>query len=356
MSVVKSNAGLTVSVEQGTRALARADQCSAFLKGLGPLPLSYHPRWLSVLSRAHGHEPFLILAEEDDRLQGILPLALVRSRLFGRFLVGLPYVNYGGVLAHDRGVAGRLIDEAVELADRLDVHHLQLRHEEAVEHPNLVTREDLKVHMRLDLPNSVDRLWKQLDPSVRNQVRKGEKAGFQVVWGTRDLLADFYEVFSINMRDLGTPVFGRDLFRSILEEFPGTAEFCVLRDQSRPVAAALLLHGAGITEVPSASALRSYHKSCVNMLLYRHLLTRAVERGQGIFDFGRSSPESGPYRFKKQWGAQPFPARWQFHVRRGDVTSLRRENPRYERFIRLWQRLPISVSRYLGPAIARSIP
>src|SRR5205807_6310752 len=120
----------------------------------------------------------------------------------------------------------------------------------------------------------------------------------------------FIQVFSRNMRDLGTPVFGRSLFANVLNQFPGQAEICIVRAGSLPVAGALVMHGSGVTEVPSAGSLRAYHSTCANMLLYWHLLQRAVERGQTLFDFGRCTRESPTYRFKKQWGAEPEPAVW----------------------------------------------
>jgi serine/alanine adding enzyme len=92
------------------------------------------------------------------------------------------------------------------------------------------------------------------------------------------------------------------------------------------------------------------------MLMYWKLLERSIERGQGVFDFGRSSPESNTYRFKKQWGATPFPAEWQHYVRHGTATDMRPDNPRYERLIRIWQRLPVALTRQIGPAIVRGIP
>jgi hypothetical protein len=118
----------------------------------------------------------------------------------------------------------------------------------------------------------------------------------------------------------------------------------------------LLLHGSGITEVPSASSLREFNATCANMLLYWHLLVRAVERGQRVFDFGRSTLESNTYRFKKQWGAEPHPAIWQYYVRAGSAGDLRPENPKYERWIRIWQRLPVRLTKWIGPRIARGIP
>src|SRR5207248_1050381 len=153
---------------------------------------------------------------------------------------------------------------------------------------------------------------------VRNQVRKGQKNGLSAQWGGEELLPEFYDVFSHNMRDLGTPVYGRELFRSVLRQFAGRAELCVVR-AGRAAAAGLLLHGHGVAEVPSASSLKEFKQTNANMLLYWNLLQRAVERGQGVFDFGRSTPEGGTFHFKKQWGALPEPSEWQYYCRSGNV-------------------------------------
>jgi hypothetical protein len=92
------------------------------------------------------------------------------------------------------------------------------------------------------------------------------------------------------------------------------------------------------------------------MLLYWQLLERTVERQQDVFDFGRSSPESPTFRFKKQWGAKPEPATWQYYLRSGDMVEMRPTNPKYRRLIRIWQWLPVSLTRLLGPLIVRGIP
>src|SRR5438046_9703572 len=91
-----------------------------------------------------------------------------------------------------------------------------------------------QVHMRLELPATAGALWDQLNAKVRNQVRKGQKGGFTVHWGGAELLDEFYDVFSRNMRDLGTPAFGRRLFAAVLRQFPDQSELCVVRDGGRP--------------------------------------------------------------------------------------------------------------------------
>src|SRR5262249_46966121 len=123
------------------------------------------------------HTPYCLEAVEKGAVRGVLPLAYVSSLLFGRFLVSLPYLNYGGVLAEDEATGRLLVDRAVRLADELKVRHLELRHERAREHPPLGHRLTSKVHMRLALPARAAALWDALDAKVRNQVRKGQKVG-----------------------------------------------------------------------------------------------------------------------------------------------------------------------------------
>jgi FemAB-related protein (PEP-CTERM system-associated) len=348
---------LSVRVYAGRELASRLPYLRAFVKVNVPAPLSRDPAWLTVLERSFQHEVFALEALDGDRTCGFLPLAYVRSLLFGRYLVSLPYLNSNGVIAENADARKALVDRAVALADELKVRHLELRHEAAVEHSALTGKLTSKVHMRLPLPSFPGPLWEGLSGKVRNQVRKGEKCGLVVVRGGEELLPEFYDVFSCNMRDLGTPVYGRGLFTAILRQFPGDAELLVARADRQPVAAALLLHGPGVTEVPSASSLREFNHTCANMLLYWKLLERAAERGQQVFDFGRSTVDGNTYRFKKQWGAEPAPAVWQYYRREGgEAGDLRPENPRYQRLIRIWQRLPVRLTRWIGPAIVRGIP
>ncbi len=330
--------------------------CRHVIDCAGPKAFCCDPRWLTALCGGLDYQPYLLLARQGSQAAGILPLALVRSRLFGRFLVSLPYLNSAGVVADDDDVARALVDRAVELADELDVRYLEFRHETELDHPALSAGSSTKVHMRLALPESADELWDRLRSKVRNKVRKGERQRFTVHWGRLDLLRDFYAVFSRNMRDLGTPVYSRKLFQAILAELPDRAELCVVRSEERPIAAALLVHGPGVTEVPSASSLRAYNSTNANDLMYWQLLKRAVDRGQQTFDFGRSTVDGNTYVFKKKWGARPEPTAWQYYLRKGTVADMRIESGKYDRLIRIWRRLPVALTRLLGPVIVRGIP
>lgn len=324
---------------------------------------SYAPRlaghdapWLNSLAHGFNHPIYLLEAKDGDDVTGILPLVFVKGPIFGRFLVSLPYLNTGGVWAESHAAAIALIDHACELADELNVKYLELRHEQPIEHAKFQYQRTDKAHLRLALPRTDEELEKSFKSKLRSQIKKSGEHGLEVYFDGMPLLDEFYAVFAHNMRDLGTPVFSKKLFRAIIEEFGGDAEFCAVRQQGRTIASGLLVHRNGCTEVPSASCLRAFNRTNANMLMYRHLLRRAIERNSHTFDFGRSSEGSGTYKFKTQWGANPFPASWQYYVRCGDPGDMRPDAGGNQRLIHIWQRLPVWLTRFIGPGIVRGIP
>lgn len=336
-------------------------------------------RWLSVLHEALAHQPILLHTTSggngDTQITGYLPLALVKSALFGRFLVSLPYLNRAGVVADDDESAQALIGKAIEIAHASGARYLELRHQQPTPHEQLPMSRDEKMRMVLTLPPDEEALFKAVGPKVRNLIRKGDKSELTMRWGADDVLDDFYGVFAVNMRDLGTPVYPRKLFGKILEHFAGEAELAVVYQHDKPIAGALLVHDAPpevshdatavehgtrpcpfSTQVPSASSLREYNSTNANMWMYHRLLLRAMERGAKEFDFGRSSLDSGTYKFKKQWGAEPHPTVWQYHVIKGDMNAMRPDNDKNQRRVEMWKKMPVWATRLIGPSIVRGIP
>ncbi len=313
--------------------------------------------WASVFAGALRHCPYFLWVEQDRQIVGVLPLLHISGPIFGSFLVSQPYLNTGGVLADVPEIESQLISRAVSLADSLNVKHLELRHERRVEHDRLNSVNTHKVHMRMTLPATVEELWTGLKSKLRSQVKKPlNDTSLRVAFGRLEQLDAFYNVFCRNMRDLGTPPFSKTLFREMLTQFPDSAEICTVRQNGHPVASGFLLHGPEVTLIPSASSLREFNRTGANMLMYWHCLKRAVERGQKAFDFGRSSYDSGTHRFKQQWGAEEYPAVWQYCVRRGKVADVRPDSGKFDRVIAVWQRLPVWLTRLIGPVIVRGIP
>ena len=328
----------------------------AYVEGR-PDASAYHRRgWLELIGRAFGHEIRPLTCTIDGAISGVLPLVVMRSRLFGTFAVSLPFLNAGGILADDDRAAGALVDAAIAIASERRAEYLELRHITR-RFPNLTERRH-RVAMTLDLLDSVDRHWLALDRKIRNQVRKAEKSSLTAAHGGLELVPDFYRVFSRNMRDLGTPVFGHALFEEVLKTFPDNCRVvCVYRGDQ--IVAAAIVHWRGAwMEVPWASALREYNAMAANMFLYWQMLQLAIERGCSRFEFGRCAPGEGTFQFKKQWGAVPSPLVWEYWMGAGkpDRFDLHSNDASYGRAAALWRRLPLGISNVLGPRVVRGIP
>ena len=315
----------------------------------------HHPAWLQVIGRSFGHETRYLVASAGDRVVGVLPVAFFASRLFGRFAVSLPFLNYGGIVADDDAAAQALLDAAIAGVGDRGGSHLELRHT-TQRFPALQARRH-KVAMRLALEPTPDQQWTALDKKIRNQVRKAEKSGLQLAVGGAELLDGFYRVFARNMRDLGTPVYTRRFFAEVLSAFPQSTRVVVVTLDRQPIAASIVLWHRDTIEVPWASAIRDFNPLCPNVLLYWGMLRFATERGFRIFDFGRSTPDEGTFHFKRQWGAEAAPLVWEHWSAAGaPVRDLSPHNPRFELAIKTWQRLPLRIATAVGTLIVRNLP
>lgn len=322
-----------------------------------PLSTGYHlSGWRRVIEEAFGHRTYYLAVKgHDGIMQGVVPLVFLASRGFGRFLVSLPFVNYGGLIADSPEGRPPLEACAIEQAKELNADHIELRHQEATDTTWVST--ERKVSMRLPLPSSYEQLVKEFPSKLRSQVRRAHKEGMTARVGGSECLDEFYAVFSRCMRDLGTPVYAKDFFAKILEVFPKEAHICIVSHGGTPVAAGFLYGFRSSLEIPWAASDKRFNKLAPNMLLYGTVLEYACQQGFQVFDFGRSSPGSGTYRFKEQWGAQPQQLHWYYWMKDGrQVPQLNPQNPKYAIAIRVWQKLPLALANLLGPHIVKHLP
>lgn len=311
--------------------------------------------WARVFRDALGHQSVLLAARRGADIVGVLPIVLFRSRVFGRSVISLPFLNYGGLVTADAAADAALVADATARARAFAASHVELRHVERRLEPLPVRSH--KVAMTRALPSSADELWQTLDRKIRNQVRKAQKEGLQIVSGGADLLGEFYRVFARNMRDLGTPVYPRRLFDATFASFPELARVFVVRRAGAAIAAGITLTWRGTSLNPWASSLREFRHLSPNVLLYWTMLEQAIGSGATVFDFGRSSPGGGTYQFKQQWGAQPTPLHWEYVLlSRAEPPNQGPAQPKFERAIRLWQRLPLGLANAIGPHVARHLP
>ena len=341
-------AGVDVRIESDERAWTAYVQSHTESTG-------YHEwAWRTVLERAFGYQSIYFAAWRGNHIVGVLPTVFMDSWLFGRALISLPYLNYAGVLADDATAARGLFQQAIESARDRRCRHVELRHvkQRFADYPS----KQHKVTMLLPL-RKPSALWDGFDRKVRNQVRKAQKSGLLYESGGIEQLDRFYEVFSRNMRDLGTPVYSRKFFEEILRAFPERTRVHVVAHQGAPVAAGLTFETRGTVEIPWASSVREFNHLCTNHLLYWSILEWAATRGCATFDFGRSTPNEGTYKFKEQWGAQAVPLCWEYGLIDGAIVpNTSPANPKFRLAVSLWKKLPVPIANRVGPMIVRAIP
>lgn len=327
-----------------------------FVAGFADSTYCHLAQWREVMADALGQEPvYLAATDAAGEMAGALPLVRVRSRIFGHYLVSMPFINYGGPLAAERGVSDALAAAATGLARASGADLLELRtHRDPPRGLRVCER---KVTVRLPLPASADALWNGVfRAKLRSQIRRPQKEGMTFRAGRDGLVGPFYEVFSRNMRDLGTPVLPRAFFERVAKAFPGECLFGVVEHAGRPVAAGCGFLWNGSFEITWASSLREYNPSAPNMLLYWGLMETVIARGATVFDFGRCSPGGSTHRFKLQWGGREEPLPWAQWSPRAVEATPSPDRGVYRHAVRAWQRLPVPVANRLGPFFARRIP
>ena len=332
-----------------------ASQWDSFVqqqRGWTPFHLS---RWSSIIQSVLGHECEQLAAlDERGNIEAVLPLVHVNSVLFGRFLMSMPFVNYGGPLG-SAGAVAQVVNKGVQIAvdQHADLFELRSRHEHDLD-LNVSHR---KITVMTDLPvGDVDGLWKALRAKLRSQIRRPMKEGIDVRFG-HDQLGPFYQVLAEHMRDLGTPVHSRAFFEAIASAFSEDEAWfgcAYLRDI--PVACGLGFAWNGEFEMTWASSLIRYNSVAPNMLLYWRFIERACQRRLTAFNFGRCTPNTPTHRFKKQWNSRDESLWWYYFSNSTTASTPSPDDSRYSWGPRIWRRLPVALTSFLGPRIVRYIP
>jgi FemAB-related protein (PEP-CTERM system-associated) len=321
-----------------------------------PEASNYHRwGWRDAIEETFGHNAYYFSAVDNGSITGVLPLVHIKSRIFGHFLVSVPFFSYGGVLATTPDVAASLTAAAEQLAREVGARHIELR--QGREFSTAWTSLTPKVTMEVELPSTVQELSERLSPKMRKRIRFARKNGLEPQWGGSEALAYFYPVFATNMRNLGTPVYPRSWFENICRQFPDQIRILTLLEQGKPVASAFVSIFRDTVELPWAATLPDSRDKFSPLLLYWTLLEWALENGYRRVDLGRCTPGSGNHGFKKRWVCKEKPLHWYYWLAPGAaVPELRPDNPRYRMATQVWKHLPLTVANLLGPRIVRSIP
>ncbi len=310
--------------------------------------------WKSIIENAYKHNCYFLAHMTGDKITGILALVLVRSRLFGNSLTSLPFLDSSGLVADDPESEKALLEKAVELGRELKVDYLDLRQTEPLEAE--LHSDTHKVSLTMELKPDCDQLWKGLSSERRNRIRKAKKSGLSTEIGHMEFLPTFYDIWAANMRDLGSPAHSYEFFEKVLTEFKNNTGIILVKHDNIHIGGAIYFAYKGRLGVPWVSSLRKYFHLYPNNILYWDAMCHAISRGDTIFDFGRSSKDSGTYKFKVLWGAQPKELYWQFKYFGKEINHIpKEESLKYRIATWAWSKMPVGLTKIIGPRIRKNI-
>lgn len=323
-----------------------------------PLATPYHKTgWMQAVNKAYGFSSIGLVAVEGSTIVGVLPLVVMKTPLGKRSVCSLPYCDAGGALVSAENAEALLHAHVAELAAKKQWHKAELRYAASE------TAEDVeqfaKVRMLLDLPETSEQLMSSFKSKLRSQIRKAEKNGLTATLGTDEAhLNGFYQVYARNMRDLGSPAHSKAWFQSIVGAYGSGVMIACVYHENQVIGAGLVIRTNDKVSIPWASTNADFNRLAPNMLLYWTLLQYANDSGAKIFDFGRSTPGEGTYKFKKQWGAEPAPLNWQeFDGQQFSSVGMSKSAPSSTRkqLESIWRKMPVGLATFVGSNVRKYI-
>jgi FemAB-related protein (PEP-CTERM system-associated) len=324
----------------------------AFVDGSADATFFHRAGWKTVIERAFGHRTHYLYAERNGEIEAVLPLGQVNSLLFGNTLISNPFCVYGGIVATTSEAATALRQAATDLADSLGVDALEFRniHPSGEEWPT----KELYVTFRKEIDPDPEVNMKAIPRKQRAMVRKGIKAGLQ---GEADSgWQRLFQVYSESVRNLGTPVFPAKYFRILREVFGDDCGVLMVTHDGLDVAGVMSFYFRDQVLPYYGGSVRAARSLKANDFMYWDLMRRSGEQGIRLFDYGRSKVGTGSYSFKKNWGFEPEPLYYEYHlVKSTAIPDINPMNPKYQMFIKLWQKLPLPVANTIGPILSRNL-
>lgn len=334
---------------------ADATAWDSFL-GEAPGASFYHLfAWKGINERSFGHRCFYLAAYEGDRIVGVFPIVFLRSRIFGKIMCSMPFVNYGGPCASDEETERALLREAETILRDVGAGYLEIRSTKRAVVP-LPTLEH-KVSMTVELKSDPDILWKVFDTKQRTEIRHAYKQDLAVRSGGAEYLDLFHEILSESWKNLGTPLYDKSYFRQVIEAFHESVRIFVAYHRDEPVSVALNGYYMKRVEGMWLGARSGDRRLSPGYVLYWEMIKHACENGFDRFHLGRSTVQSGGEFFKKKWNAYPTQLYWQYILgKKKEIPRLNVDNPKYRVAIGAWKSMPTAITNAFGPFLSRSIP
>jgi FemAB-related protein (PEP-CTERM system-associated) len=311
--------------------------------------------WKDVIVKNFRYTPFYLMAVDAERVRGVLPLFLVKNMLLGKALISTPFAVYGGVLADSEEPRSLLAREAQQLGERLGVQYVELRNA----YPDQCVgfkRVSRYVTFAEQIGDDEEAILAAIPRKTRAAIRKSLKAGF--VTRVANDPAGFVDLYTRNLRRLGTPSFPKNYFSDLLAAFRGMIDVREVLLDGKLASTVMTFYFRDQVLPYYGASDPAFNSAAPNNFMYYDLMRWGSRLGYRLFDFGRSKKEgSGSYDFKAHWGMLERELPYEMLlVRSKRMPNYSPNNPRFGLAIRVWQELPLAVTRWLGPHLIRLVP
>lgn len=312
--------------------------------------------WKRILEKTFRYRSCYFFAEKDGQICGVLPLFHTRSMFAGNAIISTPFAVYGGIVADDEAAENALLEACKAHALQIGASYIELRQRFRCQNPGLQTRDSLYCTFIKPIHAETETTFAELPREARRMVRKAEKIGLTTKV-SEEGLADFYDIYATSVHSLGTPVFPRRLFENCLSELKPNADLLLIYHENQPLAGVLSFYYRDTVLPYYGGSLPHKNNLAPNNFMYWSLMKSAGERGYRFFDFGRSKNSTGAFDFKRHMGFDPLPLPYQYWMMNGaPIPNNNPTNPKFQLAIKVWQRMPLSLTKVLGPRLVRAFP
>ena len=306
--------------------------------------------WKRIIENAIGHKCYYVAAFDGNEITGVLPLSHAKSLLFGNVLASTAFCMYGGAVADSDDIEKALIDEACELAENLNVDYLELRYNRKIE-TNLLEKSAHSYFVK-ELAENDEQILAEIKKKQRAVVRHSLKN--QLTFRVDNDLDTLYRIYSTSVRNLGTPVFSKRLFATLLHEFKEDVDILTVEQDGKALSSVMNFYHKNTVMPYYGGGLFEARQTKSNDFMYYQLMCHARNKGCHTFDFGRSKNESGAFKYKATWGIEAQDLyHYYYLVKAKSLPNLSPNNPKYQRFIKMWQKLPLKLSQLIGPFLSK---
>jgi FemAB-related protein (PEP-CTERM system-associated) len=308
--------------------------------------------WKRVIEEAYGHDTCYLLAKQRDTIIGVLPLGHIKSRLFGNALISNPFCVYGGAIADNNVIREHLENAAEQEAIKLNVDYLEVRN--VIKTRTDWPVKDLYVTFRKQIDPDPEVNFNAIPRKQRAMVRKGIKAG--LTSHIEDNIENFFKIYSISVRNHGTPVFSKTYFFLLKKVFGNNCEIRVVTQGKVPVSVVMSFYFRNEVLPYYGGGLLTARKLKAFDFMYWDLMKEACQNEISVYDYGRSKIGTGSYSFKKNWGFMPEHLPYQYSlIKQKTLPEINPLNPKYQLFIKAWQKLPLPIANTIGPWLSRNL-